>query len=288
MKFYSYTLVVMTCQLVFHCPIADAQNVSTWEKLNDSFGPVDFKKLDLDEFKQSGMFSQLFSNDQKSMFIEMASQADFPLVKIAGFVALSQKHPKLAADVGMQISLASPKVPRILLSPIFVFFGKEENAQCLLDSLSKLSRTLPNREEQLDDLIEQVPHTLLRKWFESNEVEESSISCNAIVLSRLWMDSHKNNLEPTEKMKAMLLSFKSVPGWPRLVYCECGDEKDESFAENLKLVLMDKSLRNTLLAGIVSGHLDFIRKNINVRMLGLEADRLEFIAKLLQVEANGK
>lgn len=259
-----------------------ATTSGSWEQIDirlRSLGKVPLSYRDLESLHE---LSNIFTQTNASVFVEMTAQTQFPLVATAGFLWLSAKgitNEAYSAALRIVISAAEPGKESYL--PAFEYLTNRVKSSTFDSIFGNAVQVVPHNSKIRSIAISQMPYESLYAWFHNRERQSCIPSWEAIVLDRLFRDCAEHKSEVSEQMRNALRQYREIPGYPLLVYLLYSPVDSLYYQETLNLALMDNGLEKDMLLILISNRRESIRSSVDLPNLKLSEARRIIVEKAL-------
>lgn len=261
-------------------------NIASWAQLEKLLRETDFDLTALETMERCEEFARLLESASAGIFEEMATQARYPLVKVAGFYGMQKRFPSWAWRTALVIVLRSEHSASVLNGPMLLEINKQRDAAAFQRMMEWLVAMPVAQADGLVMAMGALDGESLYRWYHMPPSDVGSASMEATILDRLVEACQQLGREPSQLMRKRFRAVGAVPGRSRFTYVMdakiMGVQINEpEFARALISVMEDPDLKPISVSLLCHQHFDYIESNVDLESLVVGDERKQVIKEAL-------
>jgi len=247
-----------------HCGAADA-GTRSWSELEVKLRSKVFDKIldGTDDILDEPDFKALLDKNDRTLYVEMSEQDDYPIVAVTGVVCLQFKDPKLALRKALRIiDHADARLLFGVYGPLLLMLRNStqipDEIQAIQEYLGWAAR---EKEPRVAVVLGALPLESLYSIWNSSAREGYSAWKQAFILASIIDCRETHSLPPDVDLEKHVFHLRLYPGIPRIIFLQLGSTEAPDFAKILKETLESSDYSDSNIETIVGFKWDFIDKN---------------------------
>lgn len=259
--------------------------ITHWQQLEDELQKLDCRTFSGKEMRRAHLYRHLASTGGLSVYLDMASQGEYPLVALAGFNLVSERYRDNAMQAAVLAVLFAPRwcILAFYDGPLNEL-AKARDPVAFGTQMAAFMAAARADEVNTGFAVGQLPLRQLHVWFHDDRRITLPARVESIIVERLVVEGPWDQLPITQCLRLALETYAIMPGSPRLRFVFAGDRDHDLFETSLIAVLEETEIDDGLLRLVVRRRRDDIREKIDIKSLKITDERREKISEWLAYE----